>query len=73
MPDMITATFGTLVETANRKELAKAMIDMMDHIDNYKPQVIRKSFVERYGYKRATKKLRLLFEEVATLHSQGQA
>lgn len=48
--EMIDETKGTLVEPRNKEALAEAMIKMIETHNNYDPEYLRKSVIERYGY-----------------------
>ena len=47
--DIISSETGILVNSGSSKELTKALIKMMDSINNYKPEIIRKKTIDQFG------------------------
>ncbi|MBR6774130.1 MAG: glycosyltransferase [Bacteroidales bacterium] len=48
--EMIDETKGILVESRNKEALAEAIIKMIETHNDYDPNYLRKSVIERYGY-----------------------
>ena len=48
--EMIDETKGILVEPRNKEALAEAIIKMIETHNDYDPNYLRKSVIERYGY-----------------------
>ena len=48
--EMIDETKGILVEPRNKEALAEAIIKMIETHNDYDPDCLRKSVIERYGY-----------------------
>ena len=47
---MIDETKGILVEARNKEALAEAIIKMIKTHNDYDPNYLRKSVIEKYGY-----------------------
>ena len=61
--EMIDETKGILVEPRNKEALAEAIIKMIETHNDYDPNYLRKSVIERYGYESVGKFLDSIYNK----------